>query len=449
MSIITFIERLLKYKLLILVALTGAAYLLGQPTASALQPSPGQLPNGAKYSCDGCAAWDSASVPNHVYTLGALAYDERSAAGATIDNPQPSRVEFQKSQYSAGEAAGAVTIVVTLSAPSQDPVTVTYASDDASAKTPGDYSALSGTLTFAPGQTNASFQAPLAADTLDEADETFGITLSNPTNAALGVRSATEVTILNDSAAVKPSLSIVADDPAAAEAGRDAASFTITRRGDRSVPLQVDYVLAGTAKAGSDYTPLAGSVKIPAGAASAKFALTPIDDAAVEGAETVIVTLRANSAYQVIAPSSATATIADDDEASQVVRFYIDDPSASEAGPEAGRFTIARDGSTAAALTVYYTISGTATPGVDYLALAGSVTIPAGQSSVAIDLVPIDDKMVEQTEVVVLALSPRASYSIDTPASATVTIADNDITTPSTPAPAPDHQIYLPIVARG
>jgi hypothetical protein len=210
--------------------------------------------------------------------------------------------------------------------------------------------------------------------------------------------------------------------------------------------LQVEYVVAGTAQASDDYKPLTGSVSIPAGATNAIFVLTPRDDTDVEGAETVIVSLSANDGYQVVAPSSAMATIADDNVDSQIVRFYIDDPSAAEAGLDAGRFTIARDGSTAAPLTVYYTIGGTATPGVDYPSLAGSVTIPAGQASATINVAPIDDRIVEQIEIIVLALSPHPSYNIVAPTSATVTITDNG----RTPSPAPSGQrLYLPVVIRG
>jgi hypothetical protein len=79
-----------------------------------------------------------------------------------------------------------------------------------------------------------------------------------------------------------PSVSIVAADPAAGEAGPDAASFTVTRGGDTTAPLKVAYAVAGTATAGKDYAPLPGSVTIPAGATSATFALRPIDDQEVK-----------------------------------------------------------------------------------------------------------------------------------------------------------------------
>jgi Calx-beta domain-containing protein len=261
----------------------------------------------------------------------------------------------------------------------------------------------------------------------------------NPSLDARGV-------LLSNNAAAQPTITIVASNPAAAEAGRETASFTVTRSGDTSEALEVKYGTVGSALADDDYTPLAGSVTIPAGAKSATFMLKPKDDKAVEGAETVLVSLLASDTYQVVAPSSAMATIADDDTATQIVRFYIDDPSAAEVGPDAGRFTIARDGSTAAPLTVFYTVGGTATPGVDYQSLSGTITLPTGLSSAMINVAPIDDRIVEQNEIIVLALSPRSTYGIEAPTSATVTITNND----RTPAPAPSGQrIYLPVVIRG
>jgi hypothetical protein len=160
----------------------------------------------------------------------------------------------------------------------------------------------------------------------------------------------------------------------------------------------------------------------------------------------VLVTLSAQSVYRVVASTSAAATIADDDTASQIVSFYIDDPTAAEFGRDTGRFTIARDGSVAAPLTVAYTVGGTATAGKDYVPLAGSVTIPAGHSSAVIGLTPIDDRALEQIEIVILTLSPGPGYRVGAPASATVTIYDDDTTPP--PSQAPGQQIYLPLVSR-
>ena len=102
------------------------------------------------------------------------------------------------------------------------------------------------------------------------------------------------------------------------------------------------------------------------------------------------------------------------------------DPTATEAGVTTGTFAVSRTGSTAAALTVNYTVSGSATPGSDYTALTGSVTIPAGAASATITVTPIDDTAVEPDETVVLTLGAGAGYLVGTPGSATVTIVSDD-----------------------
>jgi hypothetical protein len=122
----------------------------------------------------------------------------------------------------------------------------------------------------------------------------------------------------------------------------------------------------------------------------------------------------------VLAPTSATIS-----EIPATVSISATNANASEAGPTDGEFTITRSGSTAAALTVNHTTSGTATSGTDYTALSGSTVIPSGASSAQIPVSPIDDALVESTETVIATLSASADYSIGT-SNATVNIADND-----------------------
>src|SRR5262249_5464086 len=103
--------------------------------------------------------------------------------------------------------------------------------------------------------------------------------------------------------------------------------------------------------------------------------------------------------------------------------------TAAESGPTPGVFTITRTGGTAgldADLAVNFTVGGTATNGVDYVALGSSVLIPAGQVSATVTVMPIDDGIVEGDETVILTLQP-GPYLIGAPASATVTITDNEL----------------------
>ena len=75
---------------------------------------------------------------------------------------------------------------VTLSAASSQTVTVNYATADGSAKVATrDYAAVSGTLTFAPGQTTQTIAVPVIGDKRKEKDETFFVNLSGPSNATI------------------------------------------------------------------------------------------------------------------------------------------------------------------------------------------------------------------------------------------------------------------------
>ena len=93
-----------------------------------------------------------------------------------------------------------MTFTVSLDAASSKDVTVGYAVDTTSTATSGtDFTALSGTLTFAAGDTSQSITVSVSGDELDEEDETVVIRLSNAGNATLGTATATG-TITDDDA---------------------------------------------------------------------------------------------------------------------------------------------------------------------------------------------------------------------------------------------------------
>ncbi|MEO7299310.1 MAG: Calx-beta domain-containing protein [Verrucomicrobiota bacterium] len=96
---------------------------------------------------------------------------------------------------------------------------------------------------------------------------------------------------------------------------------------------------------------------------------------------------------------------------------------ASETGPANGLFTITRT-SAGVPLTVNYTLSGTASNGVDYVTLPGSVTFDATATTTNITVVPIDDSIPETTETVTLNINASPDYV--GAGSATVRIRDNE-----------------------
>lgn len=90
-------------------------------------------------------------------------------------------------------ASGSINAVftITLSSASTQPVTVQYSTSNVSASSGSDYSPISGTLTFAPGETSKTLAVAVLADSLAESLETFRVMLTNPSNATIGTSTGT------------------------------------------------------------------------------------------------------------------------------------------------------------------------------------------------------------------------------------------------------------------
>jgi hypothetical protein len=88
-----------------------------------------------------------------------------------------------------------VTYTVTLSSPTTQTISVNYATANGTATAGLDYTTTIGTLIFAPGATSKVINIPILNDFLNEADETFTLTLSSPTNASLGALTTVTTTI--------------------------------------------------------------------------------------------------------------------------------------------------------------------------------------------------------------------------------------------------------------
>ncbi len=143
-----------------------------------------------------------------------------------------------------------------------------------------------------------------------------------------------------------PTVTIIAPDPDAAESGSDPGTFRITRSGSTVNPLTVNYTIAtGAGQATSaDYTPaLTGVAIIPSGQSFLDLTITPVDDALVEGPETVTLTLGDTGSYDVGAPGTATITIADNDLPNQAPTAVVLNNTVP---------TITQDTSTASAIKV-------------------------------------------------------------------------------------------------
>jgi hypothetical protein len=109
------------------------------------------------------------------------------------------------------------------------------------------------------------------------------------------------------------------------------------------------------------------------------------------------------------------------------VRIQTVDAIASEVpANDTGRLRATRTGCTELALTVRYTLSGTATNGADYQQLQGLVSVPVGSTNGNIIVRAINDTTPEGDETAIATLAPNANYTVGNPNSGTVTIRSNE-----------------------
>ena len=222
----------------------------------------------------------------------------------------------------------------------------------------------------------------------------------------------------------------------AAEGGA-AAAFRVNLSHPASVDFQVSYAASGTALEGTDYAAILGPVTVSAGASSAQFTIAATNDDIVEAVESLIVTLSgipSDPDFVLDASAvnrTATATITDNDTASvSLAATNGSEPATS------GKFTVTQSNPSSTSTMISFTVQPTSTAiaGVDYAALSGTVTIPAGSTTADIHVNVFDDVYVEGTETIVVKLtgitSANPDITLGTAPTATVNILDNDAISP-------------------
>ncbi len=174
-----------------------------------------------------------------------------------------------------------------------------------------------------------------------------------------------------------------------------------------------------------------------AGANSASLAF-----ANVQPARAGTYSLFASNAVGTLFSSNATLVVI----VPPTVTIVATDASAAEAGLAPGAFRITRaNGSSNVALTVNYSIEGTAQNGVDYQSIPASVVLSPGTNFVVVNILPIDDALVEANETVTLRLLASLDYLVGSASNATVTIADNDNLQPTVAITAPTNNTFVPV----
>ena len=288
-----------------------------------------------------------------------------------------------------------------------------------------DYQALSGLATIPAGASNTTLVVQPIDDATPESSEYVTLTLKSATAYTLGASYSASVTILdNDNLA--PAVTLTSPPAGSTFTG----PTNITLEAQASDPdgwiRNINFFCNG--------------VYIGSGGSTSS---TPPSNAPAPGSVTTCSVVWSNvvggrfvlsaSAYDnlnLMVTSMPVTVVVTQNPAVAVVRVNAADAYAAEPGTDTATFVVYRTGATNQSTTVSYTVGGTATSGLDYQALPGSVTIPPGAASATIPVIPLDDTLVEPTETVVITLASDPAYFVGDGRTATAYIRDNDINTP-------------------
>jgi len=358
----------------------------------------------------------------------------------------------------------AAEFVVNLSEASDQEVTVEYSTDNGTATAGSDYTAQSGTITFAAGETSKIISVPVLGDTTVESDETFKLNLSSPSNATIADAQGVG-TISNDDSSTPP-----ANTPIRIEA-EDYINFFDKSSGNTGGAFRSDDVdIQATTDVGGGYNvgwiqqgewltydaniPEAGTYDIVARVASAQQGTRSLKVSVDGQSETLSfggtggwqnwtdvtaqgVNLSAGSQqlrldmlsnsfnvnYIDIIPSNSSPTLP---------TLSINNVSITEgnSGTKNATFTVnLSDASTQTVSVNYATANDTAIAGSDYTAKSGTLSFNPGQTSKTFSVPIIGDTLDETNETFKVNLS-QANNATIADGQGIGTIIDNDDSTP-------------------
>ena len=226
-----------------------------------------------------------------------------------------------------------------------------------------------------------------------------------------------------------PFVSVAVSDAQGAEEGADAITFILTRNNvDLDQPLTVNYTLTGLAQNGADYPTDPLSVTFPANEATATITLTPTDDGTPEFTETVIFTITGGIEYGTMNPSTASATILDNEPVT--LRLTVGSKTnVYEPLPRDGiTLTVSRLGRLDVDIFTAEVVSiGAATELEDFVFSTNYFAIEPNAVTKTVTVTPLNDFLLEGNETLVIELGPGSfDYDIDTQNTVTGLIRDDE-----------------------
>ncbi len=308
--------------------------------------------------------------------------------------------------------------VVAISAPSSEDTVITITSASGTATSPEDFTDVSISVTIPAGQTSVSVPVTTIQDLMDEPSENLSLN-GTVTSGTVFNTTASGIGTITDN---DPIPTITINDVTVVESG--IATFTISLSNPSSVPTIINLSTAPiTATTILDYTAVFTSVTIAAGTTSITFPVTTLEDLIDEPSETYNLNGTVTSANTANTTPQGLGTITDND---PTPTFTISNETVTEGATATFTVSLSNPSSVDTVINIV-TTPVSALSGDDFTPVTTTITIPAGQTSVAVPVTTLEDIIDEPSETFTLNGTVTSGTIANATASGTGTITDNDI----------------------
>ncbi len=259
---------------------------------------------------DGVPSGVSSAFPNSADNAASI---NQTAPVVSAYRTAARRYSFTQSEFEVGEGTAQATITVQRTGTSTSGMSIAYATTGGSAVAGQDFTATSGTLNFASGQTQATISVPIINDAIAESPETFTITLSDPKPSGFsGLGANYQATVVIKDNENSFHFEVASLTGSESEAG---VALKVVREGTGTGTANVTVrPVAGTALAGTDFAAADQVLNFAAGEMERTTTISVVNDFVAEPDKAFTVTLVSpGGGYAITTPAQVGVTLLDDD----------------------------------------------------------------------------------------------------------------------------------------
>ena len=347
----------------------------------------------------GSTAWDG--------TVEAIQYKLDYDAGTVT--PPPATPEITISGGSGITEGGTATFTISANPAPASPITVNVGVSES-----GNWGA-SGASTVTVSGASTTYTITTSDDNVDEPNGSVTATVQSGSGYTVGTPSAASVSVA-DNDTPPPATPVITISAGSGITEGGSATFTISANPAPASPITVNIGVSESGSFGAS-----GPATVTVSGATTTYTITTSDDNVDEPNGSVTATVQAGGGYAVGAPSAASVNVSDNDDPAPVVPVITISAGSSITEGGSATFTITASPAPASPITVNVGVTESGSFGA-----SGASTVSVSGASTTYTVTTSDDDVDESNGSITVRVQSGAGYNVGSPASAAVSVADND-----------------------